>query len=195
MTQASQPIPANKLELDIGERSANWFEVIEPPTNLKRKAVVAGVDSPKIDEAILAKAEEALQELSSNFNEWMHEEIAALVRASAEAEVEKNEETLDKLYHAAHNVKGQAHTLGFPLAGLAAASLCRLVDGLPDKMRLPMELVANHVNAISVIVREDVRDMEHKMACTIIDKLQDVSDDFIAHETERFEAMSAEEGA
>ena len=180
-------IPADKLG-DVPENGPkDWFQVIEPPTSLHKKAVLPGVSNPGMDEELLAKAEQALEELSENFNDWMKDEINALISAKEKAGKQPTDETFEALYHASHNVKGQAHTLGYPLAGLAAASLCRLIDNLPDKFRLPMSLVDHHVLAISAIVRENVKDMENKTACALLDRLEEVAEDFLEQEKARAE--------
>lgn len=177
---------SKKSETNAAARDdEDWMEVLETPYNLKRKASVPGSQNAPVDEEALARAEAALEELSTNFVDWMQAEIAALIEAAERARKASDEETADALYHAAHNVKGQAHTLGFPLAGLAGASLCRLIEEMPDKSRLPHVLVDNHVQAIAAIVRENVRDMENATACTLIDKLQDVSEDFLARERKK----------
>jgi hypothetical protein len=191
--QQPAAIPASELKHDYADdKPKDWFEVIEPPTNLKKKAVLPGnANSPALDAEALKRAEEALQDLSVNFNGWMNDEVASLAKAAAAIKTDKGDLAFDTLYNSAHNVKGQAHTLGFPLAGLAAASLCRLVDNLPEQKRLPTALVDNYVTAIAAIVREDIRTMEDKMACAIIDKLDDVSEDFLTQEKLRFEKLSA----
>ena len=188
--QDPAPIPADKLSFEGDEaKPKDWFEVIDPPTNLKQKAVLKGIVDQPIDMEALKRAEEALEDLSANFNNWMHEEVASLVKAAENVRGQKNEETLEELYHASHNVKGQAHTLGFPLAGLAAASLCRLIETLPEKQRLPMELVDNHIKTVAAIVREDVRDMENKLGCALIDRLEDVTDDYLKQELAKAEQV------
>ena len=65
--------------------------------------------------------------------------------------------TFDELFHAAHDVKGDAATFGFPLAAPAAESLCRVLEHSPDRNRIPNELVDRHVDAVRAIVREHAR--------------------------------------
>ena len=41
-------------------------------------------------------------------------------------------DTREELFRAAHDIKGDAATFGFPSAGAAAESLCRIIEHAPD---------------------------------------------------------------
>src|SRR6185437_12721364 len=60
----------------------------------------------------------------------------------------------DELFRAAHDIKGDATTFGFPIAAAAADSLCRIIEHSPDITKVPPDLIGHHVNAIHAIVRE-----------------------------------------
>lgn len=128
-------------------------EVIEPPVSLRHaidRSPVVGFDHEAI-----ARAEKALADLSANFPAWMGDEVAALLAARAHARVLHFAPAATlALFHAAHDIKGEAETLGYPLAGAAAASLCRLIEGATGSDRLPAALVDQHVDAIRALVRE-----------------------------------------
>ena len=64
------------------------------------------------------------------------------------------DETREELFRAAHDIKGDAATFGFPSAGAAAESLCRIIEHAPDLDEVPADLIAHHINAIQAIVRE-----------------------------------------
>jgi hypothetical protein len=98
-------------------------EVITPPNRLKGAVgrAVAG-DDP------VARAEAALAELSGQFSEWMHAECEALDRARHSArEAGMAAPQCALLFRAAHDIKGQAATFGFPLVTAVAESLCVLL--------------------------------------------------------------------
>jgi hypothetical protein len=132
--------------------------VIVPPHRLK--AAVRHTSEPgEIAMDVIAKAEAALAVLKDEFRGWMDTECdrleaarQALHRDGASGPIVKT------LFLASHDVKGDAATLGFPLAGKIAGSLCRLLDHAPDPRRCPLVLVDRHVEAIRAIVRESVRD-------------------------------------
>src|ERR1700682_6639845 len=62
--------------------------------------------------------------------------------------------TSEELFRAAHDIKGDAATFGYPSASVAAESLCRIIEHAPDLGEVPSELIAHHINAIQAIVRE-----------------------------------------
>jgi HPt (histidine-containing phosphotransfer) domain-containing protein len=154
-------------------------EVITPPNRLQKAVAMskpAGFDP-------VARAEEALGNLASEFSGWMNEECEQLdeVRQKVKAEGFA-EETRDALFRAAHDIKGEAATFGFPLAAPPADSLCRLIEHTPDMARIPIELVDQHVDAIRAIVREgagpDIADVAHALTR----RLREVTDEFLRHE-------------
>ena len=68
-----------------------------------------------------------------------------------------NQGTRDGLFLAAHDIKGQAATFGFPLVAPVADSLCRLIEHTPDMARLPFGLIDQHVDAIRAITTKNTR--------------------------------------
>ena len=154
-------------------------EVITPPNRLQKAVAMskpAGFDP-------VARAEEALGNLASEFSGWMNEECEQLdeVRQKVKAEGFA-QETRDALFRAAHDIKGEAATFGFPLAAPPADSLCRLIEHTPDMARIPMELVDQHVDAIRAIVREGARPDIADVAHALTRRLREVTDEFLRHE-------------
>ena len=86
------------------------------------------------------------------------------------------------LFRASHDIKGDAATLGFPLAGRLAGSLCRLLDHAPDRSRIPVILVDRYVEAIRAVVREQVRDAGERTANEITEQLAILAEKFLASE-------------
>jgi HPt (histidine-containing phosphotransfer) domain-containing protein len=154
-------------------------EVITPPNRLQKAVAMskpAGFDP-------VARAEEALGNLASEFSGWMNEECEQLdeVRQKVKAEGFA-QETRDTLFRAAHDIKGEAATFGFPLAAPPADSLCRLIEHTPDTARIPIELVDQHVDAIRAIVREGARPDIADVAHALTRRLREVTDEFLRHE-------------
>jgi HPt (histidine-containing phosphotransfer) domain-containing protein len=156
-------------------------EVVWPPNPL-RKAVakIAGEDSAGDP---VVRAEEALAQLSSEFAGWMRAECERIDATRATVKAKGfNERTREALFHAAHDIKGEAATFGYPWAAQPAESLCRLIEHTPDMTRIPLALVDQHVDAIRAIVRESARPDVAEMAAALISRLRQVTDDFLAHE-------------
>ena len=151
------------------------YEVIKPPRNLKSKArELSAREASKFDP--IKAAEAALQRLSGNFDDWMKNETQDLAEAWKSVEQDGlNAETMDRVYQATHNIKGQAVTLGFPLVGQAAALFCHLMDTVPDASHLPKELAARYVAAIRAMVSENARDENSPTGKALVNGLADVT--------------------
>lgn len=154
-------------------------EVITPPHKL-RKAV--GKPSAAMDDPV-ARAEAALAQLSGEFSSWMNTECERLDEARhGVARSGFNAKTQEALFHAAHDIKGQAATLGYPAVEGAAESLCRLIEHSPDLARVPMALIDQHVDAIRAIIREHTRPHAAELAARLTKTLREVTEDFLRRE-------------
>jgi HPt (histidine-containing phosphotransfer) domain-containing protein len=156
-------------------------EVIVPENKL-RAAVSKG--SPKDDgEDAISRAERALAALSPEFGAWMDSECDRLDRARRDVLrdgfADANKEAL---FRAAHDIKGEAATFGYPAVASAAESLCRLVEHAPDPDRIPSALIEQHVDAVRAIYREYGHSDAHKLADTLSKRLREVTDDFLIKE-------------
>src|SRR5258708_1375077 len=157
-------------------------EVILPPNKLK-KAVQKIKPGTKIDFDPVAKAEAALAELAEDFSQWMDQECIRLDTArKAIKSAGINKGTRDALFLAAHDIKGQAATFGFPLVMPVADSLCRLIEHTPEMSRLPIGLVDQHVDAVRAITHKNTRGDSDANAIRLAEKLRHVTEEFLAHE-------------
>ena len=154
-------------------------EVITPPNPL-RKAVTsaaAGDDDP------VARAEAAMAQMTSEFGVWMQAECdrleAACQDVAAQGFTKKTHETL---FRAAHDLKGEAATFGYPAVTGAVESLCRLLEHTPDFASIPIALVDQHVSAVRAIAREYHRPDMPEVARALTKRLREVTDEFLKHE-------------
>jgi chemotaxis protein histidine kinase CheA len=156
-------------------------EVILPPHKLK-KAVSKVAPGAPIDDPV-ARAEAALAEISGEFSEWMDTECQRLDQARRK--VKRSGlfgAAKEELFRAAHDIKGEAATFGFPRAGEVADSLCRLIEHSPDLERLPIAMVDQHVDAVRAIIREAKLENADDTAAQLVMSLRQVADEFLAHE-------------
>jgi chemotaxis protein histidine kinase CheA len=156
-------------------------EVITPPNKL-RKAIKKA--APHDDDPV-ARAEQALADLSSEFSAWMQQECDRLDAARHQVrESGFNRATREALFHAAHDIKGEAATFGYPAVAATAESLCRLVEHTPSMEQIPVPLVEQHVDAIRAIIREYSRSDAEAMAAALTRRLREVSDEFLIRENQ-----------
>ena len=153
--------------------------VITQPNPLRdvlRRVAERDLDDP------VARAEKALAGLSGEFKNWMTIEADRL--SAAHAAILRDGFTLDnreELFRAAHDIKGDAATFGFPSAGAAAESLCRIIEHAPDLDQVPSNLVAHHINAIQAIVRERTKLDTAATAGELSRQLRGVADEYLAY--------------
>jgi len=80
-------------------------------------------------EARAGDAEQALENLSDQFEAWMRRDLSALRESWAEArKPDAAPETYRQLYTAAHNITGAAPSYGFPIVSRLSRSLCTLLS-------------------------------------------------------------------
>ena len=156
-------------------------EVITPENKL-RKAVSTEPYLPGEEDPVV-RAEKALEALSSEFHPWMESECERLDKARhAVNNGGFTSASKDALFHAAHDIKGEAATFGYPLVAAAAKSLCRLIEYTPDVTRIPRKLMDQHVDAVRAIFREYARSDAEELAASLTGRLRDVTDEFLLHE-------------
>lgn len=156
-------------------------EVITPE-NVLRDRVSHRPLAPGEEEPV-ARAERALIELSTEFGIWMHSECERLDQARRL--VAKNgftDANKDALFHAAHDLKGEVQTFGYPAVAGPADSLCRLIEHTPDLTHIPLSLIDQHVDAVRAIYREYVRSDAEELAGQLTRRLREVTDEFLVHE-------------
>jgi chemotaxis protein histidine kinase CheA len=162
-------------------------EVITPPNPLKG-AIGRAVEG---DDPV-ARAEAALAQLSGEFSGWMQDECEQLDRArriALEAGMAAPQRAM--LFRAAHDIKGQAATLGFPLVCAVAESLCVLIEAAQDPRRIPAALVDQHVDAMRAIIREHDLPLAQTVAEELTRRLRQMSDEFLAHDGRDDDALIA----
>jgi HPt (histidine-containing phosphotransfer) domain-containing protein len=153
--------------------------VITQPNPLRK--VLRHVGDSNLDDPV-ARAEKALAGLSGEFKNWMTVEADRL--AVAHAAVVKHGFTKlarEELFRAAHDIKGDAATFGFPAAGATAESLCRIIEHAPNLNEVPSDLIVHHINAIQAIVRERTKLDTVSTASELSRQLRGFADEFLAY--------------
>jgi HPt (histidine-containing phosphotransfer) domain-containing protein len=151
--------------------------VITQPNPLRK--VLLRVPESDLDDPV-ARAEQALAGLSGEFKNWMTIEADRL--SAAHAAVLRDgftDERREELFRAAHDIKGDAVTFGFPSAAAAAESLCRIIEHAPELDEVPADLIKHHINAIQAIVRERTKLDTAVMANALSRQLRGIADEFL----------------
>jgi len=168
-------------------------EVITPENRL-RGAVSTNTTGEPHDDPV-ARAEKALAELSCEFGSWMDSGCDRLDKARRAFAKDAARSKADALFHAAHDIKGEAATFGYPAIASVTESLCRLIEHTPDPARIPLELIEQHVDAVRAIHREYARSDAKELAATLTKRLHEVTGEFLLHENrERSEVLDQLKG-
>ena len=164
---------------DIEVKAFATHHVITQPNPLRK--VLRRVEEKDMDDPV-GRAEQALAGLSGEFKQWMAVEVNRL--SAAYAAVRNNGfsvEARDELFRAAHDIKGDAATFGYPPAAAIAESLCRVVEHAPDLEKVPAELFSHHINAIQAIVHENTKLDSLSVSSELGRRLRRVADEYLAH--------------
>ncbi|QQQ19289.1 Hpt domain-containing protein [Brevundimonas vitis] len=149
---------------------SNSAQVIRPPNTLRMKV---GGGFGAIDAKAIAKAEEALAAMASQFGQWLQDEIVKLDQAQAEIRAQGyTPATAEALYFRAHDLKGLGTTYQYPLVTRLAASLCRMMDDPEKRMHAPMMLVDAHIDAIRAVVRDGIQTDDHPTGRVLAETLE-----------------------
>ena len=164
---------------DIEVTAFATHHVITQPNPLRK--VLRRVEEKDMDDPV-GRAEKALADLSGEFKDWMAIEVDRL--SAAYAAVQKDgftKDTRNELFHAAHDIKGDAATFGFAAAALVAESLCRIIEHAPNLDKVPAELFSHHINAIVAIVHENTKFDSLSVSGELSRRLRKVADDYLAN--------------
>jgi hypothetical protein len=170
---------AKEKPAEIKVKAFGTHYVITQPNPLRK--VLRRVDERDLDDPV-ARAEEALAGLSGEFQDWMLVEADRLT--AAHAAILKsgfNDKAAEELFRAAHDIKGDAATFGYPSAAVAAESLCRIIEHAPELEKVPPELIKHHINAIQAIVHNHTRLDSTKVATELGRRLRGVADEYLMH--------------
>ncbi|WP_128926470.1 Hpt domain-containing protein [Bradyrhizobium guangxiense] len=168
---------AKKSARDIEVKAFATHQIITQPNPLRK--VLRRVEEKDLDDPV-GRAEQALASLSGEFKHWMAIEVDRL--SAAWTAVQKDgftKQRRDELFHAAHDIKGDAATFGFPSAAGIAESLCRVIEHAPDLAKVPAELFTHHINAILAIVHENTKLDSISVSAELSRRLRKIADDYL----------------
>lgn len=164
-------------------------EIITPPNKLKEKVKpLRQRPGQPVDDPV-ARAERELKKLEPQFDIWMEKDIKRLKSgwdsfslASADG-APVNSESVADMFHAAHDLKGQAATFGQPYIASVAASMCMILENESALGVVPKVLIEQHVNAIVAIYRERDKPHANAIAFKLSDELSVATKAFIVAST------------
>src|SRR3954470_23567269 len=170
-------IMAKNSARDIEITAFATHQIITQPNPLR--SVLRRVEEKDMDDPV-GRAEQALAGLSGEFKDWMATEVNRLSAAYVAIRNDGfTKDRRDELFRAAHDIKGDAATFGYPSAAAVAESLCRVIEHAPDLDNVPSDLILHHVNAVQAIVRDHTKLDSRTVAGELGRRLRKVADDYL----------------
>jgi len=145
-------------------------QIIQVPNTLRAKV---GGRLGALDAEAIAKAEAALQDLSSQFEDWLMDEIRKLEDVQAQIKADGyNTVNAEALFYRAHDLKGLGTTYGYPFITRVSGSLCKMLDEDEKRMKAPRKLVDAHLDTIRAIVRDQIKADNHPVGKILAETLE-----------------------
>jgi hypothetical protein len=114
--------------------------------------------------------------LQGDYERWTLEAIARMheVLATARASADDRGPALRQLFEAAHDIKGQGTSFGYPLLSRIGQSLCRVGHSGPHEGFSPeaLKVVAAHVDAMKIILEKRIRGDGGALGARLAEKLE-----------------------
>lgn len=149
---------------------AKKVEIIQVPNTLRAK--VGGRLGP-LDETAVARAEAALEDLSTQFNDWLLDEINKLEARHQRLKDEGiTRENIEELYYSVHDLKGLGTTYGYPLVTRITGSLCKILDDEDKRILAPTRLIDAHIHAVKAVVRDNIKEHNHPVGMALATELE-----------------------
>ena len=140
--------------------------VIEPVRELAERVLRGG--TARDADSLIAQAEQNLAGLKKEFPAWMATEFEGVEQAW-KLYKEGAPDSQRLLFRKLHDMRGQAATFGFPLAGRAADNLCKLMDAIEE---VPFAIIEAHVQTVRVIIRDNVNVEDHPIGVQMVKELE-----------------------
>ncbi len=132
----------------------------------------------ELPSAVLEQAENAVRKLAVGYTEWVQADLARLDAAyeAVAAAPTCGPEQLEPLLNAAHDIKGQGGSFGYPLMTRIGGSLCRYIEQLGDPAALDLALVDAHRQAMRAIVDNRIEGDDDPIGRQIAERLKALID-------------------
>jgi chemotaxis protein histidine kinase CheA len=145
------------------------IEIFMPPNILKAKL---GGRGHGIDAATVRRAETAIEEIKTEFTDWISDDIEMLAVACDKYLKNNDGQAFSRLFRASHDLKGQAATFEYPLIARISASLCTLLETRGVAEGVCRKLTAAHVNAVRAIFHARIKTMSDREALELVEELE-----------------------
>ena len=164
------------------KKAENDIVYIPAKTDLRDRVTTGGSSNSAYQKAIKA-AEEAIEQLSDEFDNWLSVEIDRLDQSVVTLKSNGwNDEDKDELFTISHDIKGQATTLGYPVITEICDTLCHLLEKIPDYSHISINVIEIFASCIRSIVQQCQRGSDNDKANAISQGLRQMAMKILTHE-------------
>lgn len=131
-------------------------QFLTPPKRIKDKVGSSGGVEPTV---ALARAASIVGDAAGDFAASSNTELIRLEAALARAQADNNpEQHRDALFGAAHEIRGQSGTFGYPLATAAGDAMCKFMAARQPMKPDDLQYLALYVQSVGAIFRNRLTD-------------------------------------
>ena len=149
-------------------------EIIKASRTLKNK--VGPLRPSAEDLRAIKKAEAVIANLAGKYLEVVEQDLESLQAATAtfKSDAENRTAHLRRIYHIAHEMKGQGGSFGYPLVTTISKQLCRFIEKVEDGELedADIEVISLHVDALQVVIRDKMTKADSQQAQAMLKGLE-----------------------
>jgi len=152
-------------------------EIINLPNKLRKKVTLGGPGA--ISPEVLARAEKAIQNLKSDYLNWVEEDLKKIDLAyNILINDPANKILLDDIYKISHDIKGQGGSFGYDMMTEIGQSLCHLVEKMEMVGPEELEVIGVHIDALHVVIHDRIEHDGGETGADMLRGLVKVSDKY-----------------
>ncbi len=146
-------------------------QIIKPPNTLMKAKTGRGRVTP--DTQAIERAEAAIKTIGDDFATWAQSDLDELDKALAAARKnpDQQEDYITEIFRRAMELKGQGGSFGYDLISQVGDSLKKFTDSRSEANPRDVEIIAAHVDAMRVVMVEDIKGDGGDVGRAIVDSL------------------------
>ncbi len=153
----------------MGHRSD--VQIIKPPNTLMKAKTGGGRVTPDVQ--AIKRAEVAIKKIGEDFASWAQSDLDEMDQALAAAREDpgRQEEYIMRIFRRAMELKGQGGSFGYDLISQVGDSLKKFTESRREASPRDVEIIAAHVQAMRVVMADDIRGDGDEVGRAIVDGL------------------------
>lgn len=147
-------------------------KVFNPPNTLKAK--VGPMPPSAEDLRAVKKADAVIANLAGKYLEVVDQDLASLNEAAAKFRDDPagRAQHLKRVFHIAHDMRGQGGSFGYPLVTQICDHLCRFIDRTADFGEGEIQVLNVHLDALNLVIRQKMQKADTQQAQALLKGLE-----------------------